>query len=98
MDHGTIGDSWQDVLYDLHLLELEAAKIGLVLNLSKSEHICDDNHTLEAVLQEAPGLPTVSVSQAMFLGTPVGDSESAESTIKDKTEVLRLMGDRLSVS
>ena len=62
LDDGTIGGSWQDVLSDLHFLELEAAKIGLVLNLSKSELICDDNHTLEVVLQEAPGLPTVSVS------------------------------------
>ena len=33
----------------------------------------------------------------MLLGTPVGGSESVESTIKDKTEVLRLMGDRLSL-
>ena len=97
LDDGTIGGSWQDVLSDLHFLELEAAKIGLVLNLSKSELICDDNHTLEAVLQEAPGLPTVSVSQATLLGTPVGDSESVESTIKDKTEVLWLMGDRLNL-
>ena len=81
LDDGTIGGSWQDVLSDSHFLELEAAKVGLVLNLSRSELICDDNHTLEVVLQEAPGLPTVSVSQAMLLSTPVGDSESIDSTI-----------------
>ena len=41
LDDGTIAGSLQDVLTDLRMIELEAFKLGLELNHSKSELICD---------------------------------------------------------
>ena len=41
LDDGTIGGSFQDVLADMRLVELGALKLGLELNHSKSELICN---------------------------------------------------------
>ena len=96
LDDGTLGGSLHEVLSDLRLVEEEAAKLGLHLNHSKSELICDDVPTREAMLFEVPGLHNVSCSQATLLGSPIGNVECISDTIKEKTELLKLMGGRLS--
>ena len=68
MYDGILGGSLQEVLADLRLVEEEAAKLGLHLNHGKSEHICDDAPTREAMLVEVPGFHNVSYSQATLLG------------------------------
>ena len=67
-------------------MEEEAAKLGLHLNHSKSELICDDAPTRKAMLFEVPGLHNVSC----------GKVECISDTIKEKTELLKLVGGRLS--
>ena len=95
LDDGTLGGPFQDVLNDLKLVEEEAASLGLHLNRSKSELVCDDADICDAMLREAPGLRVVSCSQATLLGSPVGSTECVDSAIQSKVEVLRLMGERL---
>ena len=96
LDDGSLGGSLQEVLSDLRLVEEEAAKLGLHLNHSKSEIICDDAPTRKAMVFEVPGLHNVSCSQATLLGSPIGKVECISDTIKEKTELLKLMGGRLS--
>ena len=92
LDDGTLGGPLQEVLSDLRLVEEEAAKLGLHLNHSKSELICDDAPTREAMLFEVPGLHNVSCYQATLLGSPIGKVECISDTIKEKTELLEAHG------
>ena len=91
LDDGLLGGLWEDVLADLRFVEEEASKLGLRLNHGKSELICDDGPTCEAMLRLQP----ISCSQATFLGTPIGSVECIDVTIKKKIELLKLMGDQL---
>ena len=95
LDDGTLGGPFQDVLNDLKLVEEEVASLGLHLNRSKSELVCDDADICDAMLREAPGLHVVSCSQGTLLGSPVSSTECVDSAIQSKVEVLRLMGERL---
>ena len=95
LDDGILGGPLQEVLSDLRLVEEDAAKLGLHLNHSKSELICVDAPTHKAMLFEVPGLHNVSCSQATLLGSPIGKVEYISDTIKEKTELLKLMGGRL---
>ena len=97
LDNGTLGGPWEEVLADLTFVEEEAAKLGLHLNHSKSELICDDIPTREAMLLRAPGLQTLSCSQATLLITPIGGIECIDDTIRRKIKALKLMGNRLSL-
>ena len=84
----------QDVLHDLKLVEKEAGALGLQLNQSKTELICDDATICESMLLEAPGLHVVSCSRAILLGSPI---ECVDDIIQNKVEVLQLMGSRLGL-
>ena len=97
LDDGTLGGPFRDVLQDLKLVEDEAASLGLQLNRSKTELICDDADVCDAMLCEAPGLRVVSCSQATLLGSPIGSAVCVNNSIKSKVEVLRLMGERLGI-
>ena len=97
LDDGSIGGSFQDVLADLRLVELEASKLGLELNHSKSELICNQPSIREAMLLEAPSLRTVNCSNATLLGSPIGDVDCIDDVIMRKIEMLQLMGERLNL-
>ena len=97
LDDGTLGGSAESVLHDLQLVEREAAELGLQLNCSKSELICCDSLSRDAILSEAPGLLITSCDQAMLLGTPLGGLEGIGYSIKQKADKLELMGERLRV-
>ena len=97
LDDGTIAGSLQDVLTDLRMIELEAFKLGLELNHSKSELICDQPSVRETMLSEVPGLHTISCSQATLLGSPIGDVECINTCILTKIDLLKVMGERLGL-
>ncbi len=42
LDDGSLGGAEADVLHDLQLIEREDSTLGLTLNQTKSELICDD--------------------------------------------------------
>ena len=91
LDDGTIGGSFQDVLADLRLVELEASKLGLELNHSKSELICNQPSIREAMLLEVPSLRTVNCSNATLLGSPIGDVDCIDDVIMRKIEMQQLL-------
>ena len=97
LDDGTLGGSVESVLRDLQQLEIVAAELGLQLNHQKSELICDDVPTKEAMLLEILGLRSVHCSNATLLGTPIGSEECINDIIREKAGMLELMGDRLSL-
>ena len=78
-------------------MELEASKFGLKLNYSKSELICNQPSIREAMLLEVPSLRTVNCSNAILLGSPIGDVDCIDDVIMRKIEMLQLMGERLNL-
>ena len=97
LDDGTLDGSVEDVLSDFRLVEEVAAELGLSLNQSKTELICDDLASCEAFLYEVPDLQVVSCSEASLLGSPIGSVECVDSVIQQKVAQFQLMGDRLSL-
>ena len=94
LDDGTLGGCLDDVLHDLQSVELAAGEMGLQLNRGKSEVICEDPITREAILCAAPGLRVVSRDHATLLGSPIGSVEGIDEIICAKTKILQDMGDR----
>ena len=95
LDDGTIGSNLEDVLSDLLLVEKEAADLGLQLNRSKSELLCDDSTTRDQMLKTVPGLQLIGMDQAEILRVPVGSTKSVDDVIEEKIRLLRLLGERL---
>ena len=58
----------EDVLHDLNIVEREGAELGLHLNYQKSEVICVDKDTRDAVLSFLPGALVVDPLKAPQLG------------------------------
>ena len=97
LDDGTRGGPVETILRDLKQVDADAAELGLQLNHGKSELICDEGPTRDSMLFEFPGLCPINCSQATLLGTPIGSVECVSDTIKVKSRLLELMGDRLSL-
>ena len=95
LDDGTLGGSVGDVVEDLWSVERMAEELGLQLNRGKSEVICGDTATRESFLLAAPGLHVTSPTDASLLGSPLGDTDSISNTIREKTQLLQTMGNRL---
>ena len=72
-------------------------KLGLELNHSKSELICNQPSIREAMLLEVPSLRTVNCSNATLLGSPIGDVDCMDDVIMRKIEILQLMGGRINL-
>ena len=85
------------MLAALRLVELEASKLGLELNHSKSELISNQPSIREAMLSEVPSLRTVNCSNATLLGSPIGDVDCIDDVIMRKIEMLQFMGERLKL-
>ena len=91
LENGTLGGSVESVLQDLQLVEREAAELGLQLNCSKSELICCDPLSRDAIISEASGLHITSCDQAVLLGTPLRGVEGICYSIKQKADKLLLL-------
>ena len=94
LDDGTIGGSLEDVHRDLLMVEEKAALLGLQLNRTKTELVCDDANTRDSMLSVVSELRAVCCSEASLLGTPIGSAELIDNTITSKIQKLRLMGDK----
>ena len=95
LDDGTLGGSVEEVLHDLSFVERSALDLGLHLNHDKSELICADTATRDAVLSVAPRLRPVDPHDATLLGSPIGSTDRVDSTIRAKKEALAVLGGRL---
>ena len=78
-------------------MEEEAASLGLQLNRSKTEVVCDNVKECDAMLCEVPGLRIVNCSVATLFGSPVDSAECVDNMLVSKVKVLRLMGDRFGL-
>ncbi|MDA8003073.1 MAG: reverse transcriptase domain-containing protein, partial [Alphaproteobacteria bacterium] len=72
LDDGTLGGNLEDIIRDLQLVEKEAAELGLQLNRSKSELLCEGPTTRDQLLKVVPGLQVIGMDQVEILGSPVG--------------------------
>ena len=73
----------------------EGARIGLQLNVQKSEIICADSDITGSIQSSLPGALVVEPSSATLLGSPIGDVSSISATLTIKTNMLKRMGERL---
>lgn len=76
-------------------MEREAGKLGLHLNCAKSEIISHDHMAVMSMLEAVPDLYPVRPELATLLGSPIGGEEGVDKSISERTEGLRVMGDRL---
>ncbi len=95
LDDRTLGRSLEDITQDLQIVEREAEKLGLHLNHAKSEIISHDHRAVMSMLEAVPGLYPVRPELATLLGSPIGGEEGVNKSISERTEALRVMGDRL---
>ena len=93
LDDGTLGGNLEDIIRDLKLVEKEAAELGLQLNRSKSELLCEDQTTRDQLLKVVPGLQVIGMDQVEILGSPVGSMTSVDVVIKEKIRLLELLGE-----
>ena len=85
------------MLADLRLVEIKASELGLELNHSKSELICNQPSIREAMLLEVPSPRTVNCSNATLLGSPIADVDFIVDVIMRKIKMLQLLGERLNL-
>ena len=95
LDDGTLGGPEEEVLRDFQFIEREAEYLGLNLNRSKTELICAEQAGRK-ILDTAPTLCKVPLEQAVILRSPIGQRDSSDTSLADKTQALKTMGARLS--
>ena len=98
LDDGTLGGTADDLRHDLEEVVRVGAEIGLELNEVKSEIICNscNRDTIDPLLLSIPGALVVEPQEATLLGSPIGEVSSISSTLADKCNALKTMGDRLA--
>ena len=94
LDDVTVGGPVEDVLHDLNVIR-EADVLGLSLNNSKSEIICEDHVARGLVITALPGAMVVDPRNATLLGAPLGDVACIDACIEKKIQALTTMGTRL---
>ena len=95
LDDGTLGGNKEDVVHNIKNVEVEAEVLGLMLNRKKTELICKDPTYRGFVLGALPVVCIIHPEDANLLGSPIGGLQSVDACLKDKIELLHLMGDRL---
>ena len=96
LDDGTLGGSLADIRSDLQHLEEIAPGHCLQLNHSKSESICVDDATRDAILLQFPSLCDTPPVKATLLGSPIGGIEATEMVLQKKNADLEVLGERLT--
>jgi hypothetical protein len=94
LDDGTLGGTVDDLKRDLDLVDREGAEIGLRLNREKSEIVCADCDTSNAILPSLQGAQVVYPAKATLLGSLIRDLSSVSDVLRTKADMLRKMGDR----
>ena len=89
--------SLDDVISDLYTIEEAAEQLGLSLNHSKSESVCSDPMVKREMLSVSTDFHSVDPADACLLGAPLGEMDSINVALKQKSDELKLMGERLQV-
>ena len=83
LDDGTIGGSAEDIIRDLRIVGYEA---GFKLNHAKTELVCDDVDTCNAVLSAFSEFKQICRNRATLLGTPIGSVGMFDSILVSKVD------------
>jgi hypothetical protein len=92
LDDGTLGGTPNVILSDVSHIEACSARLGLVLNHSKSEVICRDEEVKSSLLNNCPDMHYTDPKLAILLGSPIGDIGAIELAIASKISDLERMG------
>ena len=95
LDDGTTGESAEDILHDLRIVEYEARLAGLELNHAKTELVYDYVVTCNAVLCAFSEFKQIYCNRATLLGTPIGSVGLIDSILVLKVDKLKIIGERL---
>ena len=87
----------EDLKHDLEVVERLGAEIGLQLNSRKTEIICPNTDATASLRFSLPGSHVVDPMKATLLGSPIGDVSCISDTLRAKTNLLRMMGDRVQL-
>ena len=95
IDDGTLGGNVEVLQHDLEIVEREGTELGLNLNHCKSEVICVAPSVGNSIVSSLPGAQVVDPMNATLLGSPIGDLSSISSSLNEKIQLLKKMGERL---
>jgi len=95
LDDVTVGGAMEDILHDLTVIK-NLEKMGLTLNNSKSEIICEDTPIRQTIITctSLPGAQVVDPDRVSLLGSPLGDVSSIDDSLSEKIQALQVMGAR----
>ena len=79
----------------LDLIEYDVCELKLVLNHRKSEIITNYLSSRSSIFALMPNALVVEPQNATLLDSPLGDVESTSLSTQDKTDLLKIMGERL---
>ena len=83
-----------EIGHDLEVIE-SLAEVELCLNTQKSEIICNNSDTREAINIMLPGARLIDPSSSCLLGSPLGDVDCISGALWEKISSLEVMGERL---
>ena len=79
-----------EIGHDLEVIE-SLAEVGLCLNTQKSEIICNNPVTREAINMMLPGARLIDPSSSCFLSSPLGDVDCISGALREKISSLEVM-------
>ena len=95
LDDISLGGDVEDISNDLVMFKQGAKDVGLQLNPNKCEIISVVPDSQNSILSLLPGSRIVNLSMATLLGSPLGDVPGISSVLSEKTNLLKIMGERL---
>ena len=94
LDDITLGGSMAEIGHDLEVIE-SLDEVELCLNTQKSEIICNNSDTRQAINIMLPGFRLIDPSNSSLLGSPLGDVDCISGALWEKISSLEVMGERL---
>jgi hypothetical protein len=99
LDDGTLSGPFTYVIEDLKFIEAAAIDLGLSLNHAKSEVICRDGVSEQAMLSVHRSLPfAIKPEDATLLGSPIGELASINAILGAKIKCLEMLDENLVYS
>ena len=87
----------EDISHELVMFKQGAKDIGLQLNPSNCEIISVAPDSQNSILSPLPGSRVVNLSMTTLLGSQLGDVPGIPSVLTEKTNLLKIMGERLTL-
>ena len=95
LDDETLRGTVNSIKEDLTYLAHQSSQLGLASNQSKSKVICHNRDSLNELTSDFSCLRYTDPSNAVLLGSPIGDIQSIDTILQLKIENQKLMGEHL---